>query len=225
MPSKMNRTTHKVIEGICIPQVWQFAVPDEWDNDDIVIRNGELFYKDEKQDVPMKFEEVDIFSLAEQKQSDWDVEIIFEDECCSSDEEEDEECDAHPPYRCDGGCGKKMGEGNDDECKRICGDCEEKEEEDEEPQSIMSSKMNSKTHKIITATYEPPELYFLVPIDWEIEDIIIKYDWISYKGEKKDVPVKEMNLCHKWPMDIEKADWEDVAGYFSCCEEKEEQEE
>ena len=72
MPSKMNRTTHKVIEGICIPQVWQFAVPDEWDNDDIVIRNGELFYKDEKQDVPMKFEEVDIFSLAEQKQSDWD---------------------------------------------------------------------------------------------------------------------------------------------------------
>ena len=129
MPSKMNRTTHKVIEGICIPQVWQFAVPDEWDNDDIVIRNGELFYKDEKQDVPMKFEEVDIFSLAEQKQSDWDVEIIFEDECCSSDEEEDEECDAHPPYRCDGGCGKKMGEGNDDECKRICGDCEEEEED------------------------------------------------------------------------------------------------
>ena len=128
MPSKMNRTTHKVIEGICIPQVWQFAVPDEWDNDDIVIRNGELFYKDEKQDVPMKFEEVDIFSLAEQKQSDWDVEIIFEDECCSSDEEEDEECDAHPPYRCDGGCGKKMGEGNDDECKRICGDCEEEED-------------------------------------------------------------------------------------------------
>ena len=127
MPSKMNRTTHKVIEGICIPQVWQFAVPDEWDNDDIVIRNGELFYKDEKQDVPMKFEEVDIFSLAEQKQSDWDVEIIFEDECCSSDEEEEEECDAHPPYRCDGGCGKKMGQGNDDECKRICGDCEEEE--------------------------------------------------------------------------------------------------
>ena len=140
MPSKMNRTTHKVIEGICIPQVWQFAVPDEWDNDDIVIRNGELFYKDEKQDVPMKFEEVDIFSLAEQKQSDWDVEIIFEDECCSSDEEEDEECDAHPPYRCDGGCGKKMGEGNDDECKRICGDCEE-EEEDEVKCGICEKKL------------------------------------------------------------------------------------
>ena len=30
---------------------------------------------------------------------------------------------AHPPYYCNGGCGKKMGEGNDDECKRICDEC------------------------------------------------------------------------------------------------------
>jgi hypothetical protein len=139
MPSKMNRTTHKVIEGICIPQVWQFAVPDEWDNDDIVIRNGELFYKDEKQDVPMKFEEVDIFSLAEQKQSDWDVEIIFEDECCSSDEEEDE-------VKC-GICEKKLEDTincdyNDDIGEFCCkepnclrkfwGDEEKKDEEEED---------------------------------------------------------------------------------------------
>ena len=50
-------------------------------------------------------------------------------------QEEDEEEDndykwsiAHPPYRCDGGCGKIVGSGNDDECDRICDDCKEEEE-------------------------------------------------------------------------------------------------
>ena len=34
------------------------------------------------------------------------------------------DCDgAHPPYYCNGGCGKKMGEGNDHGCKRICDEC------------------------------------------------------------------------------------------------------
>ena len=49
----------------------------------------------------------------------------------SDDEDEDQrgadEALAHPPYYCDGGCGKKMGEGND-ECKRICEDCEDEED-------------------------------------------------------------------------------------------------
>ena len=39
---------------------------------------------------------------------------------------------AHQPYYCDGGCGKKVGEAHDDDCKRICDDCEEKEEEEED---------------------------------------------------------------------------------------------
>jgi len=34
-------------------------------------------------------------------------------------------CVAHPSYYCDGGCGKKMGEGHEDDCKRICSDCDE----------------------------------------------------------------------------------------------------
>ena len=39
---------------------------------------------------------------------------------------------AHPPYYCDGGCGKIVGDGYDDECKRICSLCEVKGEEEEE---------------------------------------------------------------------------------------------
>ena len=50
-------------------------------------------------------------------------------------EEESEDNDdkwsiAHPPYRCDGGCGKIVGSPNDDECDRICDDCKEEEEDD-----------------------------------------------------------------------------------------------
>tara|TARA_R110000823_G_C15915033_1_gene498147 strand:+ start:868 stop:1125 length:258 start_codon:yes stop_codon:yes gene_type:complete len=38
----------------------------------------------------------------------------------------------HPSYYCDGGCGKKVGEGNDDECQRICDDCWDDEDEEVE---------------------------------------------------------------------------------------------
>jgi len=60
-------------------------------------------------------------------------------------EEDEEECDAHPPYRCDGGCGKKMGEGNDDECKRVCGDCEDEEEEEDKHECELCKKLVEET--------------------------------------------------------------------------------
>ena len=50
---------------------------------------------------------------------DWNVEYSQDEE-----EEEEDECLAHPPYYCDGGCGKIVGDGYDDECKRICSLCE-----------------------------------------------------------------------------------------------------
>jgi len=85
--------------------------------------------------------------------------------------------------------------------------------------------MNSKTHKIITATYYPAERHFVVPIDWEIDDISIKYDHVYYKKEFQEAPVYEMETDEKYPEKIEEGDWEDLAGYFSCCESEEEEEE
>jgi len=41
--------------------------------------------------------------------------------------EEDDENSSHPPYNCDGGCGKIMGSGYDNDCKRTCSDCEDDE--------------------------------------------------------------------------------------------------
>ena len=43
---------------------------------------------------------------------------------------DDEDCVAHPVYKCDGGCGTIMG--SDDDCKRICDDCEEDSDDEEE---------------------------------------------------------------------------------------------
>jgi hypothetical protein len=92
-------------------------------------------------------------------------------------------------------------------------------------QLIMSNKMNSKTHKIISATYYPVERHFVVPIDWEIEDIHIRYDHVFHKEEFKEVPVYEMEGDEKYPEKIEEGDWEDLSGFFSCCESDEEDEE
>ena len=86
--------------------------------------------------------------------------------------------------------------------------------------------MNSKTHKIITAFYSAPQKHFLVPIDWDIKDIKIGYGYLSYKDKEQDAPkIYEEEDWSKSPESIEQADWEDVAGYFSCCESEEEDEE
>jgi hypothetical protein len=90
---------------------------------------------------------------------------------------------------------------------------------------MNSAKMNSKTHKIITAIYYPVEQHFVVPIDWEIEDIEIGFGLLSYKGEEKNAPVYEMEGDTKYPSAVAETDWEDVAGFFSCCESEEEEEE
>ena len=47
----------------------------------------------------------------------------------------------NPPYYCDGGCGKKVGEGWDHDCERVCSDCKEEEEEEEEEATIMIQKI------------------------------------------------------------------------------------
>ena len=78
-------------------------------------------------------------------------------------------------------------------------------------------KMNSKTHKVISATYTNEWLY-AVPIDWAVEDIIIKYGELFYKQEKKHVPHKEYEPDYKYPDQIEDADV-DIENYFDCEEE------
>ena len=53
---------------------------------------------------------------------DWEGEEEEEDSDDEEEDSDDEDCVAHPVYNCDGGCGTIMG--SDDDCKRICDDCE-----------------------------------------------------------------------------------------------------
>ena len=121
---KMNSKTHKIIIATYTNE-YLYAVPIDWEVNDIKIKDGTLYYKQKEQDVPKEeYEPNYTYPNQIEDYEDGNLEYYFD---CEEVEEEEEECDAHPPYRCDGGCGKKMGEGNDDECKRICGDCEEEE--------------------------------------------------------------------------------------------------
>jgi hypothetical protein len=54
--------------------------------------------------------------------------------------EEEEECVSHPPYHCDGGCGKIMGEGNEDDCNRTCESCDGEEEEEDKHECELCKK-------------------------------------------------------------------------------------
>jgi len=81
----MNSETHKVIIATYSQEVL-YAVPIDWDIKDIIIKYGELFYKEEKKDVPEKQLEVD-YKYPNQFE-DWEVDI--EDYFDCEEEEEDE---------------------------------------------------------------------------------------------------------------------------------------
>ena len=78
--------------------------------------------------------------------------------------------------------------------------------------------MNSNTHKVITATYCPREVVYAVPIDWDVEDIHIKYGEFYYKGELKDVLEFEIEPEYKYPEDIKDNDYE-LEQFFDCEDE------
>jgi hypothetical protein len=90
------------------------------------------------------------FICDKKNEGDEDEDNICPD--CDEKWEYDEEEDAYiptrgyntqtnPPYYCDGGCRKIVGEGWDHDCERVCPDCKEEEEEEEEEATIMIQKI------------------------------------------------------------------------------------
>jgi hypothetical protein len=116
MATKMNSNTHKVVIAKYYPPKTIYAVPVDWDVEDITIRYGFVYYKGEE----VQLESVELegdtkYPKTIEESDDFDLEQYFD---C----EEEDECVSHPPYLCDGGCGKKMGE--ESNCQRVCDDCE-----------------------------------------------------------------------------------------------------
>ena len=60
--------------------------------------------------------------------------------------EDDEDCVAHPVYKCDGGCGTIMG--SDDDCKRICDDCDFCDKDHEVPQRFKKCNTCEKDYEV-----------------------------------------------------------------------------
>ena len=85
----------------------------------------------------------------------------------------------------------------------------------------MASKMNSKTHKVISAYYTKETVY-AVPIEWDIEDIIIQNETIYYKGEEQDDiqnTSEELEYDSKYPDRIEEGKL-DLEDFFDCEDEE-----
>jgi len=88
--------------------------------------------------------------------------------------------------------------------------------------STMATKMNSKTHKVIVATYCVPETIYAVPIDWNVDEITIKYGTVYYKGEEVELESVEMTGDSKYPSTIEDTDDYELEDYFDCEEDENE---
>ena len=78
--------------------------------------------------------------------------------------------------------------------------------------------MNSTTHKILSVSYCPPRAVFVIPTEWEMKDIKVKYTTLYYKGEKQDCVSKEYPETNEDPATYEE---EDLADYFDCIDEAE----
>ena len=62
--------------------------------------------------------------------------VNYDGWCKCGDCDTDYNTQTDPPYYCDGGCGKIVGEGWDHDCERVCPDCKEEQEEEEEEEEI-----------------------------------------------------------------------------------------
>ena len=118
MATKMNSKTHKVVVATYSALYYLYAVPIDWDVKDITIRYGDVSYKGKEVEgiKNVEMEPYYKFPITIEETDDYELEEYFD---C---EEEEDECVSNPPYYCDGGCGKKMGEESD--CQRVCDDCE-----------------------------------------------------------------------------------------------------
>lgn len=81
--------------------------------------------------------------------------------------------------------------------------------------TILKKQVSIETHKAIVATYSSiSETIFAVPIEWKLEDVVIKYDCIYYKGIEQFHLQKVINESDKkYPADIIE---DDLEIYFDC---------
>jgi hypothetical protein len=89
--------------------------------------------------------------------------------------------------------------------------------------SIMATKMNSNTHKVMVARYEGPDILYAVPKDWDLEKVLIKWGVFYYDGEEVNPPKVETEPDGKFPIEVEDGSNDYHLDQWFDCEEEEEE--
>lgn len=71
--------------------------------------------------------------------------------------------------------------------------------------------------KVLVASYITEE-YYKIPIDWDLEDVGIKWGKLYYKNEEVIVPMQEGEHDMKRPDDMEIRDMDEYEDFFDCEE-------
>ena len=95
---------------------------------------------------------------------------------------------------------------------------------------VIFKKFNSKpkveeppkpTHKVLEAISQEPSTLYKIPADWDIEDIVVRYGILYYKGEEKECPTYEVEGIQKFAR-LEITEDYPIDEYFDCEDEDDE---
>ena len=78
--------------------------------------------------------------------------------------------------------------------------------------------MEQPKFKVLEAISQEPSTLYKIPADWAIEDIVVRYGILYYKGKKKECPIYEVEGQQKYAK-LEITDDYDIDEYFDCEDE------
>ena len=73
------------------------------------------------------------------------------------------------------------------------------------------------THKIVTVEYTTEHIY-CVPIEWELDDIAVRWGEFLYKGELQTPPMVVLDTDLNNPVNMSEALDSDLVIWFDCEE-------
>lgn len=80
---------------------------------------------------------------------------------------------------------------------------------------IKSKKPKVPKFKVLEAISQTPSTLYKIPDEWAIEDIVVRYGILYYKGEEKECPTYEVEGQQKYA-ELEITDDYDIDEYFDC---------
>ena len=80
---------------------------------------------------------------------------------------------------------------------------------------INSKKPKVPKFKVLEAISQTPSTLYKIPDEWAIEDIVVRYGILYYKGEEQECPTYEVEGQQTYA-ELEITDDYDIDEYFDC---------